>query len=101
MTRYINWIREAPNIEKSRLIYMDESHFVDRDLFKTTIAAPSGKRAHVVRSGRLDTSLSLSLLINLKKRHPFYFEFREQSNTSIDFFKFIITAIKRLYWVWS
>jgi len=44
---------------------MDESHFVDRELFKNSVVSPSGKR--------------------------------EQSNTDIDFFKFVINAIKSGY----
>ena len=67
MERYWDWIERIPTIDKGRLLFMDESQVVDREVWKRMALAPRGQRAFAVRNSILDHSISISLLLNLKK----------------------------------
>jgi transposase len=91
---YLNWIKCVLHLDWLKAKFLDESHFVDKDLYPRKVVGPQGRPSHRVRPGRLDQSFTMTLLLDLTNTvKPFFFTIRYQSNTVWDFYTTLVDAI--------
>jgi len=91
---YLNWIKCVLHLGWLKAKFLDESHFVDKDLYPRKVVGPQGRPSHRVRPGRLDQSFTMTLLLDLTNTvKPFFFTIRYQSNTVWDFYTTLVDAI--------
>jgi transposase len=92
---YINWVKQCTRLNWYKAKFLDESHFVDKDLYKRRVVGPRNTASHRIRPGRLDDSFSLTLLLDLAHpKVPFYFNVRYKSNTEWDYYHTLVEAIQ-------
>lgn len=92
---YINWVKQCTRLNWYKAKFLDESHFVDKDLYKRRVVGPRNTASHRIRPGRLDDSFSLTLLLDLAHpKVPFYFNVRYKSNTESDYYHTLVEAIQ-------
>lgn len=104
--RYINFVVGVWEIPWRRLKFLDECHFVPRDLQRRMGWGESGEPLIVVSKTPLDSSISLTLMTTLDNNpetNPdalvVVVDARESSNTQWDFLQFVVTAIERRHLV--
>ena len=75
--------------------FLDECHFMDRELWSRKVVGPRNQRAHRIRPGRLEDSYSLTLMLDLSNNvMPYFFSLRHKSNTEWDFQTSVKSAIE-------
>lgn len=101
--RYFNHVLAMPEIVKchgiERLKYLDEVHYVSKDLFKSQGVGPRNRRIIVSQWGDIKESYSMTLMTLLDRNIPFVASIRKGSNTQFDFGLFIASCIKDKYLV--
>jgi len=96
------WILMILFIPWIRLKFLDEAHFVSKDLYRRRIGGPKGYKLFLIETAALDLSYSMTLLTNLADPdNPFFISLRYASNTEWDFFFFLLDAIEAGYLVWG
>jgi hypothetical protein len=92
---YAVWIVLILSIPWIRLKFLDEAHFVSRDLYQQRIIGPRGYKLFLVETAELNLSYSLTLLTDLSTpANPFFLTLRSESNTEWDFLNFVVDAVE-------
>jgi len=92
---YAQFLLAIQGIEWTKLKFLDEAHFVSRDLFNRKAWGPVGKRCFVYHRGNLSASFSMTMLTSLSEpEDPLFISLRSKSNTQYDFLAFIVSAIE-------
>jgi len=92
---YSVWIVLILSIPWIRLKFLDEAHFVSRDLYHRRVIGPRGYKLFVVETAELNLSYSLTLLTDLSTpTNPFFISLRSESNTEWDFLNFVVDAVQ-------
>jgi transposase len=98
MQRYFDYIIYLPKLveakDLSRIKFLDEVHFVSKDLERKHGFAPLGKRLCVSRNTSLLECYSMTLLTTPDRDIPFACDLRMGSNNQYDFALFIGECIK-------
>jgi hypothetical protein len=91
---YTHWVAVVPQLPMRRLKFVDESHFVSRQLHRNRAVGPVGASVYL-RDGRdLAESYSTTLLLDLTNEdNPFFFDVRAESNNEWDFYRFVLSAV--------
>lgn len=80
------------------LCFVDEAHFISRDLLKKRRYAPSGARVYVIDDFPNETRYSVTTFLNLRRSEaPILYEVRDGSNTAEDFLSFMEYAAAQGY----
>jgi len=92
---FLYWVQSA---DLTRLKFLDEGHFVSRELVRQKARGPINEPVVATSSEALDESYSLTILCHFRQhasslRLPVYAHIRKESNNQWDFFKFIVSAI--------
>jgi len=88
---YILWIQDIPWY---KLKFVDECHFVGRNLHKKNALGPINQHITVVKHAPLGESYSLTLLTSLSSsRFPYFVDLQSESNTQWDFARFVLNSI--------
>jgi len=93
---YGTYITSIYNIPWERLKFVDEAHFISKDLHRRRAIGLKGSRTHVVvKDGLINTSLSLTIMTSLSNtEQPIVCSARNNSNTEVDFAGFILYCIQ-------
>jgi hypothetical protein len=92
---YREWVQFILLFPWKRLKFVDEAHFVSRDLYRRHVVGPRGYQLFVVETADLNLSYSLTLLIDLSNaNNPVHLNIRFKSNNEWDFLAFVVSAIK-------
>jgi len=79
---------------------MDEVHFVSKDVSRRRALGPSGVNIVLIRNEHFAETYSVSCLTNLSgvnSRETLYISGRKDSNTQVDFIKFIVYCLEYGY----
>lgn len=92
---YAEWVTFIPYIPLTSLKFVDEAHYVSRNLHRNLVLAPIGVQPYLRDGTDLADSFSLTLLTDLSEEadSPFYIDIRSYSNTEEDYLAFITAAI--------
>jgi len=92
---YGSYITSVNDINWNKLKFLDEAHFVSKDLHKVKAIGPKGERTHIVVNDGLNTSCSITVLTSLSDpKKPLICTIRNDSNSQYDFNDFILYCIK-------
>jgi len=93
---YGTYITTAYCIPWDRLKFMDEGHFVSKDLHRKRAIGPKGTRSHTVVQDGLNKSLSLTIMTTLSNPNvPVVCSSpRAESNSEYDFADFVIYCLE-------
>eukprot|EP00005_Dracoamoeba_jomungandri_P001478 CAMPEP_0174257486 /NCGR_PEP_ID=MMETSP0439-20130205/6612_1 /TAXON_ID=0 /ORGANISM="Stereomyxa ramosa, Strain Chinc5" /LENGTH=188 /DNA_ID=CAMNT_0015340581 /DNA_START=511 /DNA_END=1074 /DNA_ORIENTATION=- len=94
---YITWAYNLP--DKSRLKYLDESHFEPKGHLSRKARGPEGETTVLINDVLLSKSFSITLLTTPTHTRPFILDIREGSNTQWDFLAFVKYAVAAGYLV--
>lgn len=98
MKRYSEYVRAMPDIVDEygfeRIKYLDEVHFVTRQLHKKYGVGPRCKRIMVKTGCDLSESYSMTLMTSLGRKIPVVASMRTGSNSQFDFGVFIAKCIR-------
>jgi transposase len=101
LQRYLHHVLVMPDIVKdkglSSIKYLDEVHFVTKQLQKQKGVGPKSKSIVVKSNCNLSETYSMTLLTNLKQERPYNACIRSGSNTQFDFGVFICQCIRSEY----
>jgi transposase len=93
--RYTFWVALVPFLPWQHLKFLDEAHFVSKDLYRRNVVGPRGFKLYMVQTAELNLSYSLTLLTDPSNpNNPFFFSVRISSNTEVDFLNFLMDAIE-------
>jgi transposase len=95
VTKYVNFVRFIPTLNRQQLVYLDESHFNPRKLMDRRGWAPRGRvQVDLNRRPLGAQSLSITLLttIDRNRPNPIFFTSRRSSNSQFDFLEFLLLA---------
>jgi len=95
--RYGDWVEFIVTADLSRVKFCDEAHFVSKDLSRRRAIGPRNTSTILIRNESFAETYSVSLLCCLDSEKPLYISSRVDSNTQIDFFKFVIDLIDNGY----
>jgi transposase len=99
--RYIRHVTSMPQIVMqyglNRIKYVDEVHFVLKNLFKQRAISPRGKTICIQKNTNLSETYSMTLLTALDQDVPFVVPLRTGSNTQFDFELFLADCIATGY----
>jgi hypothetical protein len=87
---YLEWVRSIDDWTK--LKFLDESHFVSRELTTSRVWGFQSSRVYTVDNSLHDPSLSVTIITNLLGEEPVFFDLRESSNNQWDFLELLIYA---------
>jgi len=87
---YVNWLL-SQDIRK--LKFLDESHILPKALRQKKAISMINQRVWVKASDLNQKHCSVTLLSSIVNDPPFIFDIREESNTSVDFVSFVISAL--------
>jgi len=93
LQRYGDWVEFITTADLSRVKFCDEAHFVSRDVSRRRAIGPQNTTTILIRNESFAETYSVSLLCCLDLEKPLYISSRVDSNTQIDFFKFVIDLI--------
>jgi hypothetical protein len=91
--RYFTYVEWIQNQEWSKLKFLDESHFVPKDLGHRKVCGMKNQRVYTREETLRDAHSSVTIITSLDPNIPVYFDYREQSNTQHNFLDFILVAI--------
>jgi len=91
---YVNWVvRQNP----SKLKFIDESHILPKGLRKSKALAMVNQRVWLKAQDLNQKHCSITLMSSIVHDPPFLFDIREESNTSVDFVSFVVTALSKRF----
>jgi len=93
---FLIWLKDK---DYSKLKFMDEVHFVSKDVSRRRALGPLGVNIILIRNEHFAETYSFSCLTNLagSERETIYISGRTDSNTQIDFIKFIVSCLESRY----
>ena len=93
--RYFSFAYSIVQIDPTRLVYVDEAHFVSRKLHRQKAVGPIGSKTFVVRNSSIlgDDDLSLTIATSLTSPSPVWGATTVGSNDGWNFYQFIIQLI--------
>jgi len=87
-SEYCLWVQQIPY---EKLKFLDEAHFVHKDLATSSVIGEVGEPTFVVNNVDLDYRVSLTVMTTLSNStRTVVAQIREDSNTAIDFLRFLI-----------
>jgi hypothetical protein len=93
--KYLCFLAGVSDIPMERLKFLDEAHFVSKDLHRRQAMGEPGEPVFVITSAKLDLSYSLTLLTSLADlQHSCVIDLRTNSNTQWDFASFILFCLQ-------
>lgn len=103
LMRYLHHIIAMPDIARQKglekIKYLDEVHFVSKQMQKQKGIGPRGRRIVVRSNCSLTENYSMTLMTNLQQDSPYNASLRAGSNTQYDFSLFICRCIRSGYLV--
>jgi len=87
---YTQWIAAQ---DLSKLKFMDEVHFVSKNVNQNKGLSPKGQNIILVQKEHFAESYSVSCLCSLTDQDPTYITCRKNSNDQTDFFEFVLNCI--------
>lgn len=87
---YLVWLSSA---SPSKCKFVDESHFVSKDLYRSLALSDVGERVELVRTGDLKTSLTLTLLTDLQSTDCIYVNINYEMNNQTSFLVFVTNCL--------
>jgi len=91
---YVNWVI---NQDMDRIKFLDESHILPKGLRKNKALSVVNQRIWLTAADLNQKHCSITLLSSTVNDPPFLFDIREDSNTSVDFVSFIISAMSKRF----
>jgi len=77
-----------------QLKFLDESHFVWKQLETRKVLGLQNKRHYITQNNLHQKSSSITILTSLDKFHPITIDYREESNSQEDFLCFLLRLIE-------
>jgi len=95
LLRYVRYVVGIFQIPIEKIKYLDEAHFVSRELQAKRAWGETGEKTYVLTNANLKTSYSLTVLTRLDSpESTVVADIRTNSNTQWDFLNFIIYCIQ-------
>jgi transposase len=93
--KYLDYLLGIDDVPYERIKFVDEAHFVSKDLHNRRAMGEVGEPVFVVTSSKLDLSYSLTLMTSLSDpARPCIIDLRTNSNTQWDFASFIMFCLQ-------
>jgi len=90
--RFGIWIR---TLDASKCKFIDESHFVSKNLSRNRALGPTGEAVVLLREASLTESFTLTLITDFaNQEQPVYVSIQENSNTQFGFLRVILEALE-------
>lgn len=80
---FMEWIQSFP--DKTKLKYLDEAHFVPRQLNNQKVWGFKGKRVYTRVNSLSEKSSSATLIVSLNPEKPIYYDLRVETNDQVCF----------------
>jgi len=90
---YATYLYLVKDIPWKSLKFLDEAHFVPKDLHKRKVIGPIGEVSRLIITDRIQESFSATVMTTLSHQPNCIFDIREESNTQLDFFEFILYCL--------
>jgi uncharacterized protein YuzB (UPF0349 family) len=84
---YIEWVQSLPDYSKIK--YLDESHFVSRQLFSNKAWGSKNKRIYTSENTLNEPSSSVTLIVSLDFEKPVFYDIRVENNDQWAFLEVI------------
>jgi len=99
VTRYAQYVATVLHIDHRRLQFLDEIHFVGKDLVKHRVASFRGCRTVVVSDLPFNDQMHVTFMTRLDNDDdvPYYFEMMSGTNTGRDFAAFLRRCLAEGY----
>lgn len=78
---FVEWIQKIS--DKSKLKFLDEAHFVPRQLNNQKVWGFKGKRIYTKVNSLSQRSSSVTLIVSLNHEKPLYYDFRIENNDQV------------------
>lgn len=78
---YIEWVQGM--VDKSKLKFLDESHFVPRQLTNEKVWGLQEKRVYTRVNSLSERNSSVTLIVSLDPENPLYYDFRVENNDQV------------------
>jgi len=95
--RYKDYAEWIVNQDLSKVKYMDEVHFVSKNVSKNKVLSPIGQKKILMRQEHFAETYSATCICSLSEEDPTYINLREDSNTGMDFARFLLKSISDGY----
>jgi hypothetical protein len=90
---FIEWVQNFKDL--SKLKYLDESHFVCRQLSNGKVWALREKRVYTRENTLAEPSTSVTLIVSVNPTTPLFYDFRIENNDQV--FLFINSFVNILF----
>jgi hypothetical protein len=80
---FVEWIQNFD--DKSKIKFLDESHFVPRYLNKEKVWGFQGKKVYTKVNSLSEKSSSVTLIVSLNPDNPLYYDIRVETNDQVCF----------------
>lgn len=80
---FVEWIQNFD--DKSKIKFLDESHFVPRFLNKEKVWGFQGKKVYTKVNSLSEKSSSVTLIVSLNPDNPLYYDIRVETNDQVCF----------------
>jgi len=95
---YCDWVLNLTAEELVKVKFMDECHFVSKDVWKRYALGQKKERCVVVQKGDFSESFSLSCICSIDSTVPAtYYTTRKSSNSQFDWLAFIVEVVTKGY----
>jgi len=91
---FVNWLLEQ---DQTKLKFLDESHILPKGLRKQKCLGLVNQRVWIKASDLNQKHCSITLLSSIVNDSPFLFDIREESNSSVDFVSFVLSALSNRF----
>ena len=78
---FLEWVQNYPDVSKIK--YLDEAHFVPRQLNKKKVWGLKAKRVYSRDQSLNEKSSSVTILVSLDVHTPLFYEVRLNSNNQV------------------